>query len=287
MQTADRVEAKAADHHTIENRVALTLGADLPSRKGAPREGSSTRGEGLPSSALTAMKTLTPSIGRKHLRRMQPFSCPSCHRVLKEAGQFLVAFQCRFTKGYPAAWRHSFLRWLRPADFGEIMTMTALSEWLDSPQGKVKEKHRYLMDSVATIATECCVFCWNKRGYEVDGERLLLDGAIGPHPSWDAHLSTSKYWYSRELHRSALISGFDRLAAALPFPKEERREISPRLRWLILVRDGHRCQSCGATALESRLHIDHVRPFAKGGLTRPDNLRALCEDCNLGKSDLL
>lgn len=245
-----------------------------------------TTGEGVPS-PLMPMKTLTPTAARKHLRRMQPFACPSCARVLHESGQFLVVFQCRFTKLYPTTWRRSFLRWLRPDDFGECMTMTELGAWLDSPEGKAKETHRYLMDSVSTMATECCVFCWNKRGYEVDGERLLMDGAIGPVPSWDAHLSASKYWYSRERHRPTLVSGFTRLAQALPFPKEERREVSTRLRWLILVRDGHRCQSCGATALETRLHVDHIKPYSAGGKTRPDNLRALCEDCNLGKSDLV
>jgi 5-methylcytosine-specific restriction endonuclease McrA len=32
------------------------------------------------------------------------------------------------------------------------------------------------------------------------------------------------------------------------------------------------------------LHVDHVVPLAAGGVTREDNLRTACEECNLGKA---
>jgi 5-methylcytosine-specific restriction endonuclease McrA len=31
------------------------------------------------------------------------------------------------------------------------------------------------------------------------------------------------------------------------------------------------------------LHVDHVVPVAAGGTASEDNLRAACEECNLGK----
>jgi HNH endonuclease len=60
--------------------------------------------------------------------------------------------------------------------------------------------------------------------------------------------------------------------------------ITKRLRYEILLRDGHRCRYCGATASETRLTVDHVIPTALGGKTEPENLAAACADCNSGKS---
>ena len=34
---------------------------------------------------------------------------------------------------------------------------------------------------------------------------------------------------------------------------------------------------------KSWLHVDHVIPWSSGGETIPENLRAACSDCNLGK----
>ncbi|MFG2046167.1 HNH endonuclease [Micromonospora sp. NPDC048935] len=60
--------------------------------------------------------------------------------------------------------------------------------------------------------------------------------------------------------------------------------VSRTLRFQILRRDSHRCQSCGRSAPEVQLEVDHVLPEALGGPSTPENLRALCADCNGGKS---
>ncbi|MBO7273350.1 MAG: topoisomerase DNA-binding C4 zinc finger domain-containing protein, partial [Clostridia bacterium] len=66
----------------------------------------------------------------------------------------------------------------------------------------------------------------------------------------------------------------------------ERGEVSDSLRYDILNRDNFTCVICGASARQGvRLHVDHVIPIAKGGKSTPDNLRTLCERCNIGKSD--
>ena len=53
------------------------------------------------------------------------------------------------------------------------------------------------------------------------------------------------------------------------------------------MRDGGRCQLCGAEAKDgAKLHIDHVIPWANGGETNLTNLQALCDVCNVGKSNL-
>ena len=45
--------------------------------------------------------------------------------------------------------------------------------------------------------------------------------------------------------------------------------------------------ACGKAPPEVRLHIDHIFPASKGGGSDYDNLRFLCEQCNLQKSDKL
>ena len=67
----------------------------------------------------------------------------------------------------------------------------------------------------------------------------------------------------------------------------ERSLMTASLRYEILKRDGFRCQLCGRTAKDDgvKLHVDHILPVSKGGQTTPENLRTLCQDCNLGKGD--
>ncbi len=66
--------------------------------------------------------------------------------------------------------------------------------------------------------------------------------------------------------------------------------LSVGLRYQVLRRDRFRCVLCGmspATDPRCILHVDHVVPVARGGLTILANLRALCQDCNLGKGSRL
>ena len=66
----------------------------------------------------------------------------------------------------------------------------------------------------------------------------------------------------------------------------ERSKMSAALRYQVLTRDGHKCVICGATAQDGvKLHVDHIVPVSKGGKTELNNLRTLCDRCNLGKGD--
>lgn len=69
--------------------------------------------------------------------------------------------------------------------------------------------------------------------------------------------------------------------------KSEKREaIKPSLRFQILKRDNHQCQSCGSTVKDgAKLEIDHIIPVSKGGTNDPENLQILCKICNIGKSN--
>jgi len=66
--------------------------------------------------------------------------------------------------------------------------------------------------------------------------------------------------------------------------KFQRSLMTDKLRYQVLNRDHHKCVICGATAKDgAKLHVDHIVPVSKGGLTEMSNLRTLCERCNLGK----
>lgn len=67
------------------------------------------------------------------------------------------------------------------------------------------------------------------------------------------------------------------------------RNISDRMRFRILLKDGFTCQTCGASPLKSReveLHVDHIIPWSKGGETIEENLQTKCKQCNLGKGNV-
>ena len=67
------------------------------------------------------------------------------------------------------------------------------------------------------------------------------------------------------------------------------RDINLRLRFKVLQRDNFKCCICGrspATTQGLVLHVDHIKPWSKGGETILENLQTLCRDCNLGKGDL-
>lgn len=71
--------------------------------------------------------------------------------------------------------------------------------------------------------------------------------------------------------------------------KKTGKKINWRLRALVLIRDNCICQMCGASPSKDSntlLHVDHIKPFSKGGETLIENLRTLCMQCNIGKSDV-
>lgn len=68
-----------------------------------------------------------------------------------------------------------------------------------------------------------------------------------------------------------------------------KRDINLRLRFKVMQRDNFKCCMCGASpAIDPTvvLHIDHIKPWSKGGETTIENLQTLCSKCNLGKGDL-
>lgn len=73
-------------------------------------------------------------------------------------------------------------------------------------------------------------------------------------------------------------------AAHREFAQQQRRLVTASVRYEVLRRDNFRCVICGASAKNGAvLHVDHILPVSKGGTSKMENLRTLCERCNLGK----
>ena len=52
-----------------------------------------------------------------------------------------------------------------------------------------------------------------------------------------------------------------------PFRHKTKRNISERMRFRILMRDGFSCKSCGKSPVKElgvELHVDHILPWSKG-----------------------
>ncbi|MHB8243891.1 MAG: HNH endonuclease [Acidimicrobiales bacterium] len=71
-----------------------------------------------------------------------------------------------------------------------------------------------------------------------------------------------------------------RLVHYVKVPYQTRVAVTRRA---VFVRDGHRCQYCGAQAE----NIDHIVPRSRGGTHSWENVVACCRRCNTGKEDRL
>ncbi len=58
----------------------------------------------------------------------------------------------------------------------------------------------------------------------------------------------------------------------------KKRYIPKSVKLTALKRSNGKCQNCGS---REKLQFDHIRPYAKGGQSKLENMRILCRNCNL------
>ena len=66
------------------------------------------------------------------------------------------------------------------------------------------------------------------------------------------------------------------------------RTINEKVRLQVFRRDNYACVICGKSPAAHRgvtLNLDHKVPFSKGGGNSTENLRTLCNKCNLGRGN--
>lgn len=66
--------------------------------------------------------------------------------------------------------------------------------------------------------------------------------------------------------------------------KNQRKQMTKKLRLKIMERDNYTCQNCGKYMPDRvGLQIDHIVPVARGGKSVESNLQVLCSRCNGSK----
>jgi hypothetical protein len=105
--------------------------------------------------------------------------------------------------------------------------------------------------------------------------------------TWRKALKAFVEWANTAESSTPLIRETDtpRATAEIRSTVEDRHDIPLRLKWRVHLRDSFRCIACGKNPPQHgvTLHADHIKPWADGGKTTLENLRTLCELCNLGK----
>jgi 5-methylcytosine-specific restriction endonuclease McrA len=100
------------------------------------------------------------------------------------------------------------------------------------------------------------------------------------------HSHLNPIWFTDSKYQQLLIDS-RRQHIDEVIERTNTRTISPALRFKVLSKFNYTCQYCGAKAPDVKLHLDHIVPFSKGGLTEESNLTVACDLCNIGKSDTL
>ncbi len=129
-----------------------------------------------------------------------------------------------------------------------------------------------------------------KRNKKKPISKFALNTYLSRFNSWnDTLINFGKY-----INQEADTSISEKVFSDILVPKNKvikhktKRNISDRLRFSILMRDGFTCQSCGKSPTTERgvkLHVDHILPYSKGGETEENNLEVKCQQCNLGKGN--
>jgi hypothetical protein len=88
------------------------------------------------------------------------------------------------------------------------------------------------------------------------------------------------------LRFKSVDSDFERVYR--PVARSRARTLSDKLRLKVFKRDNYACVLCGRSPsndLGTSLHVDHLTPFSKGGDHSLENLRTLCDRCNLARGN--
>lgn len=110
--------------------------------------------------------------------------------------------------------------------------------------------------------------------YKNDQYTLLLDGATREQKKRLIELCDLRL--SEFIDKDPWIKKFRELDA---------KSISGSVRYDTLARAKSRCAACGIARSRAVFHVDHIVPRSLGGQTIPENLQALCSQCNLEKNN--
>ncbi|OGB30980.1 MAG: hypothetical protein A3F78_10285 [Burkholderiales bacterium RIFCSPLOWO2_12_FULL_61_40] len=171
------------------------------------------------------------------------------------------------------------------AKFHSSTLARRFGSWLKSLEAAGLEKTRNLNISDEALF-ENLVAAWLKLGRQPKYQDMVKE-----HSLFSAGTYENRFGGWRKGLEAFVAWANEGAIPAVPTVIVEKRRgprnINWRLRALVLMRDGARCQLCGAEARNGALlHVDHIIPWSKGGETTLANLRVLCHVCNIGRSNV-
>lgn len=182
----------------------------------------------------------------------------------------------------------TFREYLDAGQFGTGVYVRAFGTWINALEkaGLAKTFNRnvtadYLFENLAKV--------WVETGKQPafhtlgnSSSKYSVSPYVRRFKSWNQALLAFEQWANEGTIYQEPLDSTETTITKTP------RTISWRLRAKVLMRDGATCQMCRASPQSgARLHVDHIHPWSKGGLTTLENLRILCVQCNIGKGDLL
>lgn len=106
------------------------------------------------------------------------------------------------------------------------------------------------------------------------GHALIKSSIVKKHMPWELG------------PRRCVIEGMFGFTPLAVLPKTAfNRAPTPKLRMKVMERDKYRCVLCGRRAsdhVDVEIHIHHIRPISKRGITTARNLVSLCHTCHHG-----
>ena len=166
---------------------------------------------------------------------------------------------------------------------------------------QVIQQNKWMYDKYSLSYTKACIenmVLWKKGTYFFRlEERFLNTIKLKPTISLEIkvyNMYTSPKGYSQDsnyicfdMHEiKRAIQELDHRKKVCKERERERSLVTNSVRYNIMQRDGFCCVLCGASKKDGvKLHVDHIVPIAKGGKSTMNNLRTLCDRCNLGKRD--
>src|SRR5438874_294961 len=126
---------------------------------------------------------------------------------------------------------------------------------------------------IESIEQECVTSGISFVGYLSEMDAILrtrIRALLTPNILWFKEGKTfNRYWQFLEkvTARKWEYGDVDFWYKRLRDPSDTREEITPALRYQVLLRDKSTCQKCGRKAPKVELEIDHIFPWSLGGPT--------------------